>query len=107
MSTLFSRAAAIACVVGLPAVPLSGCAVSGGGDGNGGGVTFADYYEPSGVSYHGWSGGRYMIGPPPPGEHVFARNDVPPRAHAYRPAPASSPVPSIPSSSRGGGQGGT
>jgi hypothetical protein len=87
-------------------VILSSCIVAGGGgygydDGVGIG---AGYYEPYGVDYGGWGHG-YEVAPFRGGDHRPTRGDgdhAP--AHAYRSAPASRSMPSIPSRSRSGGQ---
>jgi hypothetical protein len=95
-------------VIGLLAMAPAGCAVDGAGysggysDGYGYG---ADYYEPYGYSYGGWGSG-YYVGPYRTGGR---RDDFDGRrsgAHAYRSAPASHGMPSIPSGRRGGGAGG-
>lgn len=106
MNILVPRASAIACVLALSAVPLSGCVVPGGGygygGGDGGGVGFADYYQPSVVSYGGWGAG-YQVGPPRIGDQGTSHGDIRSRSHAYRAAPASHRLPSIPSHHAGGG----
>jgi hypothetical protein len=56
-----------------------------------------DYYEPFGFDYGGW-GGNYRTGPPRGGGRAFGNGN-----HAYRSAPASHAMPSIPSAPRGGG----
>jgi hypothetical protein len=63
-----------------------------------------DYYEPFGFDYGGW-GPNYRSGPPRGGDRGFGggRRGSP---HAYRSAPSSHPMPSIPSGPRGGGRGG-
>jgi hypothetical protein len=98
MNTLLLRGTAIAIVMGLLAILSYGCAVSGGGYGyDGGGL---DYYEPYGVDYGGWGPG-YRVAPFRDGGQRSGGG-----GHAYRAAPASHAMPSIPSGSRSGGGGG-
>jgi hypothetical protein len=93
---------AIAFVIGLFTVLSPGCAVYGGGYGYDGGVGIGlDYYEPYGA-YGGWGPG-YYVGPFRDGAHRLDRGGGHPPPHAYRSAPASHPMPSIPSRSRSGG----
>ena len=103
------RWSAIAFVIGLFTVLSSGCAVTGGGYGYGydGGVGIGlDYYEPYGAyggwgpGYGGWGPG-YHVGPFRDGAHRPDRGGGHPPPHAYRSAPASHPMPSIPSRSGG------
>ncbi|HWA79683.1 MAG TPA: hypothetical protein VG848_05155 [Acetobacteraceae bacterium] len=93
MNAIFFRWPFTLMTIGLFALLMlmAGCVVPGGGYGYDLG-----YYEPAGINYGGWSTG-YDVGP------VWGRDvhgyygggHPPPRA--YRPAPASHPVPSIPS----------
>jgi hypothetical protein len=107
MSTLFLRWSAIAFVIGLPVALLPGC-VGGygydGGYGYGGGSIAADYYEPYGADYGGWGAG-YQVAPLRGGYGHSGSVGGGGRSvsHAYRSAPASHAMPSIPSGSRGGG----
>lgn len=87
---------------------FSGCVITDGGDGYyDGGDIGVTYYEPSGVIYGGWGPG-YEVAPFRGSEH---RHEVEHRAtregghaaRAYRSAPASHSIPSIPSRSRSGG----
>jgi hypothetical protein len=78
-------------------VVLSGCILPGGGYGYGG-----EYYEPYGVDYGGW-GPDYRVAPFRGGDHHPGGEGGHGSAHAYRAAPASHSMPSIPSSSRSGG----
>jgi hypothetical protein len=94
MSASLPRVSAIIVVVGLIAALGLGCAVTGGGYGYEG----PGYYEPSGVAYGGWGPG-YFVGPVRGDHPQGGRGDRPP-PHAYRPAPASRPMPSIPSRPR-------
>ncbi len=105
MTILFSRWSATAFVIGLFAVLASGCIVPGGGYGYDGGASYGlDYYEPYGVAYGGWGPG-YEVAPFRGGDHRgVARGGAAP--HAFRAAPASRAMPSIPSRSRSGGGGG-
>ena len=111
----------------LPMIPTA-CAVDGatyGGAAYGGGAYDygPDYYEPNGYDYGGWGDG-YFVGPYREwGRGGFAHRDGgivrhdegrggfdhrgggrgPAAAHAFRSAPASHGMPSIPSGARGGG----
>lgn len=107
MNTLILRRSAVALVIGLFTALPSGCAVTGGGYGYDESVGVGvDYYEPYGADYGGWAPG-YRVGPPrgrrggP--DHRGGGGGSRPSPHAYRPAPASHPMPSIPSGSRSGG----
>jgi hypothetical protein len=79
-------------IIGLFLLPMlmSGCVVPGG---EYGGYDLG-YYEPSGINYGGWGVG-YDVGPARGGEvHRYYGGAA---QHTYRPAPASHPIPSIPS----------
>ncbi|MGO9445476.1 MAG: hypothetical protein ACLPXB_11950 [Thiobacillaceae bacterium] len=105
MKRILLRGSAIAFVIGLSTVPLSGCVVPGGGYGydNGGGVDIGvDYTEPYGAVYGGWGPG-YAVGPVRGGNYSPERGGGQPAQHAYRSAPASHSMPSIPTGSRSGG----
>jgi hypothetical protein len=91
-------------------VLLSGCVVTGGGYGypDGGGIG-AVYYESPGIEYGGWGAG-YQVAPFRDGDHRLRSGDRRQTSGggrastpAYRPAPASRAMPSIPSKSRSGG----
>jgi hypothetical protein len=83
-------------------VLLSGCFFPGGGYYDGGDIG-AGYYEPSGVVYGGW-GPSYHVAPFRGGDHPPARSGGGhASAPAYKSAPASHSMPSIPSRSRSGG----
>src|SRR5208283_4988038 len=84
-------------------VLLFGCFVPGGGYGydDGGGIGGA-YYEPFGFDYGGW-GPDYQVAPFRGGDHRPASGGGHASAHAYRSAPASHSMPSIPSHSSSGG----
>jgi hypothetical protein len=98
---------------GLFALLATGCAVGveGGGGGVGVGVDVGpDYYQP--CCYGGWYGGGwdagYAVAPYRGGDHRFDHaggrgGGGAPATHAFRAAPASRPMPSIPSGPRGGG----
>ena len=93
-------------VVLMLTVLLSGCLWPGGGYYDGGGIG-AGYYEPSGVEYGGWGPG-YQVAPFRGGDHRSIGGGGHASAHAYRSAPASHSMPSIPSGSRSsGGRGGS
>jgi len=83
---------------------LAGCVVGGydGDPGAGYAVGYGvDYYEPYGYEYGGWGPG-YGIGPPRRGYDRGGRGDGRPGPRpSYRPAPASRPMPSLPSHSGG------
>lgn len=99
MNISLLRFSVIAFVIGLSSVSLSGCVVADGGYGYGGGGVGVgvDYYEPYGAIYGGWGPG-YRVGPYRDGGRSDRGGG---RAHAYRSAPASRSMPSIPSRSRG------
>jgi hypothetical protein len=103
MNTWPPRRAARALASTLPAAAfamLAACAVGPGGP-YGGDDYVGGYYEPVGYDYGGWGGGYgYRVGPARGGERGGG-----PGPHAFRPAPASRPTPSIPSRG-GGGRGG-
>ena len=84
----------------------SSCAIeSGYGYDGGANVGLGiDYYEPFGYDYGGW-GPSYRSGPSRGGARGF-RDGGRGSPHAYRPAPASHAMPSIPSGPRSGGRGG-
>jgi hypothetical protein len=102
MSTSLLRYSALALAIGLAAALSSGCVVGGYGyDGNVG----VGYYEPFDADYGGWGPG-YQVGPyRDGGDHRGGRQGD---AHAYRSAPVSRSMPSIPSGGGGhaGGGGG-
>lgn len=89
-----------------------GCAVSDGGYGYDGGYGSnvgigVGYYEPFGGDYGGWGPG-YNVAPFRGGDHRdggFDRRGGQSPQHAFRSAPASHSMPSIPSRG-GGGRGG-
>ena len=84
---------------------LYGCIFPGGGYGydgyNDGGIGAA-YYEPFGFDYGGWGPG-YQVAPYRGGDHRPVSVGTHASARAYRSAPASHSMPSIPSHSRSGG----
>ncbi len=83
---------------------LSGCVVTGGGYYDSGDIGAA-YYEPSGVYYGGWGPG-YHVAPyrsSDHGDHHQTSGGGHEYTRAYRPAPPSHAVPSIPSQPRSGG----
>lgn len=111
MNIFLLRWPAAAFVAGL----FTGCAVTGDGylydGGMGAGI---DYYEPYGVFYGDW-GPDYFVAPfrggdhrpdhgsrrPDRGDHRPDHDAGRSSPHSYRPAPASRPMPSIPSRSGG------
>lgn len=101
MNTLLVRGSAIALAIGLIAALSSGCAVTGGGyaDGDDAGADIGlDYYETYGIDYGGWGPG-YRVAPFRDADHQPAHSEHE-QPHAYRSAPASHTMPSIPSRSR-------
>jgi hypothetical protein len=94
------RLSAIVFVVGLITALVSGCVVTSGYGYDGGVGIGLDYYEPYGSYYGGWGPG-YFVGPSHDGGHRSDRGGGSP-PHAYRPAPPSHAMPSIPSHSRSG-----
>ena len=101
MNILHLRRLARDIVVWTLTVLLYGCFVTGGGYYDGGEIG-VDYYEPPVVIYGGW-GPSYHVAPYRGGDHrpTYGGDHAP--AHAYRPAPVSHSIPSIPSKSRSGG----
>jgi hypothetical protein len=100
------RAAATASVVGVATVLSYGCVVTDGGYGYGGAAYGLGYYEPAGIPYGGW-GPAYEVAPFRRGDHYPERyGGGRPPPHAYRAAPASRAMPSIPTGARPGGGGG-
>ena len=99
-----ARWSAVVTAAGLFAVILAGCVVPVGGGYEDGGVAIGlgvDYYEPYGAVYGGWGPG-YRVAPYRGGDYRQERGGE--RAsHAYRSAPASHSMPTIPSRSRSGG----
>lgn len=106
MNSSLLRWVATALVIGLVAVLSTGCVVAGAGYGYDGGAGYGlDYYEPYGVDYGGWGAG-YQVAPFRGGDHRAVTNGGRAAPHAFRAAPASRSMPSIPSGSRSGGGGG-
>jgi hypothetical protein len=105
MTTSSLRRSTVALVVsGLMALP-AGCVAPGPGSGyaydNGAG-SGVDYYEPYGFDYGGWDSG-YQVGPYRDHGRFGDRGRGNPTGHSYRSAPASRPMPSLPSGARSGG----
>ena len=104
MSILHMRRSSAA-IIGLVVIVAAGCAVDGVGYGGAGYAYGADYYEPYGVDYGGWGDG-YFVGPyREGGGYRGGFGGGRSGGHAYRSAPASHGMPSIPSGARGGGGG--
>ena len=80
-------------VAGLGACIATGPGYDGGGVGGYVGIYQPEGYDygPEGYDYGGW-GGRYEVGPP----RGYERRPQRPQAHAYREAPRTRPIPSIP-----------
>jgi hypothetical protein len=94
---------ALAFVFCMLPVLLSGCFFPGGGYGyDDGGGFGANYYEPAGGSYGGW-GHSYQVAPFRGGDHRPVGGGGHASGRAYKSAPASRSVPSLPSHSRSGG----
>lgn len=106
MNTLLVRRPMMALVLGLFTVLSSGCAAPGNGYNTRVGVSvnydgpYDSYYEPYGSYYGGWGPG-YYVGPIN-GNNYSPHHGGRPTPPAYRPAPLSRPVPSIPSRRRSG-----
>lgn len=98
MTACFFRWPTTIVTVGLFSLAVSGCVVPGGGYGYGPSFGLG-YYEPSRVEYGGWGAG-YDVGPVHGGQVYQYRGSGHATQRAYRPAPASRPVPSIPSRTR-------
>jgi len=81
---------AIACVIGLCAVVASGCAVVPDGD-----YGWPGYYEPVGGALGGWGPG-YLVGPVGGGGYLGGGGGFGGGQHAFRGAPTTGSVPSIP-----------
>lgn len=103
MNALPQRLPATVIIAGLFSLLTASCVVPGGGFGYGPSTGFGlGYYEPTGVNYGGWGGG-YYVGPVHGGPVYGYHGGGGAQPHAFRAAPASRPVPSIPSHARGGG----
>jgi hypothetical protein len=98
MTILQLRWSAIVSLVGVLLLMTPGCVTADGGYGYDAGMG-VDYYEPYGTYYGGWGPG-YSVGPFRDGDHRQAHSS----GHAYRSAPPSHSIPSIPSGSRSGGR---
>jgi hypothetical protein len=97
MKTSSIRPIFLPLIIFIAGVLCSGCVAPGYGYGYGGYAV--DYYEPYGGIYGEWGPG-YNVGPYRDGR---GRQGPYSGGHAYRSAPASHPMPSIP---MGGGHGG-
>lgn len=102
MNTLLLRWTSLAFVVGTLTVFSAGCVVSGGYGYDYGGGYGVPYYEPYGVYYGGW-GPAYQVAPFRGVDHRLGDRRGRESAHAYRSAPASRAMPSLPSRSDSGG----
>ena len=110
MKTSFFRWSAFTLAAAAWTLLSAGCIMPDGGYGNGyddGGVIGAGYYDTYGVDYGGWGPG-YHVAPfrggghrPDGGERRGAGGN--PGGHAYRSAPASRSMPSLPHGNPGGG----
>jgi hypothetical protein len=100
MTTALNRTLRAALAIAVVVV-LQSCVAGGGAYYEGGAVDVGygvDYYEPWGYEYGGWGPG-YWVGP---GRRGYHRPDGGGRAApAYRAAPPSRSMPSIPGRSRG------
>ena len=102
MRAALARRSGAAFVIAMLAVVVSGCVVPGGYVGGGYGI---GYYQPAGIAYGGWAQG-YQAAPFRAGNYhppAPPRGHAPP--HAYKSAPPSRNVPSIPSGSPPAGHG--
>jgi hypothetical protein len=97
MSNSPLRFSVLALTVVMAGALLSGCVATGYGYGSAGYGYSADYYEPYGGIYGEWGPG-YEVGPYRDGG---GRRGPPSGGHAYRSAPASHSMPSIPTGGRG------
>ena len=105
MNILLLRRSALLFAFGTLTVLSAGCVLSTGGYGyDDGGGYGAAYYEPYGVEYGGW-GPDYHVAPYRGGEHRPVGGGGHKSTHAYRTAPASRSMPSLPAHG-GGGHGG-
>jgi len=103
VKTFLARWPVLAFVVGTLTVLSSGCVVPGGGYGYDASAGIGvGYYEPYGADYGGWGPG-YQVAPYRGGYNRPGGGGGNPAPHAYRSAPASHAMPSIPSGSRSGG----
>jgi hypothetical protein len=102
MNISLLRGLALAFVACTTTVLLSGCIGVNGGGYYDDGFIGPGYYEPAGVVYGGWDSG-YHVGPYRGGDHRPTSGGGHTSARAYRSAPASHSMPSIPSQSRSGG----
>ena len=106
MKILFLRWSVRAFVVGTLTILSAGCILSDGGYGYDGGGYGASYYEqPYGADYGGWGPG-YHVAPFRGGDHLRTDGGGRASGHAYRSAPASRSMPSLPAHSRSVGGGG-
>lgn len=96
MTALFFRRSITVMVAGLFSLLVSGCVVPGGEYGPGFNL---GYYQPSGITYGGWGSG-YDVGPVRGGQVYGYPRGGRAAPYAYRAAPASRPIPSIPSRGR-------
>lgn len=101
MNSLFLRWPVTAFAIGLFALLLAGCVTGGYGYGATPGYDLGYYGGPSVANYGGWRPG-YQVAPyHNGGYHPVYHGGPAPAVHAYRPAPPSRPMPSIPTASRG------
>lgn len=108
MNTLFLRWSVRVFVVGTLTGLSTACVLSDGGYGYGyddGGGYGAAYYEPYGVEYGGWGPGYHVAPFRGGGDHRPIGGGGHEATHAFRSAPASRSVPSLPAHG-GGGRGG-
>jgi hypothetical protein len=89
------------CVAGMLLLALlcNGCVVPGDRYAAGSVSYGVGFYEPYGYDYGGWGSG-YLVGPPRGDHRRFEARHVSPSRHAYRPAPPSHHMPSIPNHPR-------
>jgi hypothetical protein len=104
MKNVLLRWLVLAFGVGALTVLLASCILPGGPGYDDGGGYGAAYYEPYGVDYGGWGPG-YNVAPFRGGGHRPTGGGGH-ASHAFRSAPASRSVPSLPAHSGGRGGGG-
>ena len=102
MKTSFMRLSAFTVAAVTWTFLSAGCIMSDGGYGyDGGGVVGVGYYEPFGVDYGGWGPG-YHVAPYRDGRREGGERRPGGGGHAYRSAPASRSMPSLPHAGSGG-----
>ena len=102
MKTFFLRWSAFTVAAVAWTFLSAGCIMSDGGYGyDGGGAVGVGYYEPFGMDYGGWGPG-YQVAPYRGGRREGGERRSGGGGHAYRSAPASRSMPSLPHAGSGG-----